>query len=124
MTQMHHDNLANTLRLVVSACSCQAAAQDHPQAPRRALHPAPAALQQDETWEIFPEARRCEKHVTHACHMHEPGPDARIWTCDVWWTAHVGAAHMCNVVLCIRLSNTRPPGPTAIAAIHLYRVAA
>ena len=27
MTQMRHDNLANTLRLVVSACSCQSAAE-------------------------------------------------------------------------------------------------
>ena len=27
MRQMRHDNLANTLRLVVSACSCQSAAE-------------------------------------------------------------------------------------------------
>ena len=27
MTQMRHDNLANALRLVVSACSCQSAAE-------------------------------------------------------------------------------------------------
>ena len=27
MAQMHHDNLANALRLVVSACSCQSAAE-------------------------------------------------------------------------------------------------
>ena len=27
MTQMYHDNLANALRLVVSACSCQTAAE-------------------------------------------------------------------------------------------------
>ena len=33
----------------------------------------------------------CEMHVSHACHMHEPGTDARIWTCDVWWAAHLGA---------------------------------
>ena len=31
----------------------------------------------------------CEMHVSHACHMHEPGTDARIWTCDVWWAAHI-----------------------------------
>ena len=29
MTQMRHDNLANDLRLVVSACSCQSAAEPH-----------------------------------------------------------------------------------------------
>ena len=36
----------------------------------------------------------CEMHVSHAFHMHEPGTDARIWTCDVWWAAHIGAAHI------------------------------
>ena len=29
MTQMRHDNLANALRLVVSACSCQLAVEPH-----------------------------------------------------------------------------------------------
>ena len=29
MTQMRHDNLANDLRLIVSACSCQSAAEPH-----------------------------------------------------------------------------------------------
>ena len=43
----------------------------------------------------------CEMHVSHACHMHEPGTDARIWTCDVWW-----AAPICNIVWCICLSST------------------
>ena len=47
----------------------------------------------------------CEMHVSHAFHMHEPGTDARIWTCDVWWAAHIGAAHICNIVWCICLSN-------------------
>ena len=46
-------------------------------------------------------------HVSHACHMHEPGTDARIWTCDVWWAAHIGAAHICNIIWCICLSNTK-----------------
>ena len=50
----------------------------------------------------------CEMHVSHASHMHEPGTDARIWTCDVWWAAHIGAAHICNIVWCICLSNTAP----------------
>ena len=50
----------------------------------------------------------CEMHVSHACHMHEPGTDARIWTCDVWWAALIGAAHICNIVWCICLSNTLP----------------
>ena len=49
----------------------------------------------------------CEMHVSHACHMHEPGTDARIWTCDVWWAAHIGAAHICNMVWCTCLSNTQ-----------------
>ena len=26
--------------------------------------------------------------------MHEPGTDTRIWTCDVWWAARIGAAHV------------------------------
>ena len=49
---------------------------------------------------------RCDMHVSHACHMHEPGTDARIWTCDVWWAPRVGAAHICNIVWCICLSNS------------------
>ena len=49
----------------------------------------------------------CEMHVSHAFHMHEPGTDARIWTCDVRWAAHIGAAHICNIVWCICLSNTK-----------------
>ena len=44
-------------------------------------------------------------HGSLACHMHEPGTDARIWACDVWWAAHIGAAHICNIVWCICLSN-------------------
>ena len=48
----------------------------------------------------------CKMHVSHAFHMHEPGADARIWTCDVWWAAHIGAAHICNIVWCICLSNS------------------
>ena len=44
-------------------------------------------------------------HVSHTFHMHEPGTDARIWTCDVWWAAHIGAAFICNIVWCICLSN-------------------
>ena len=32
MTQMHHDNLTNALRLVVSACSCQSAVEPRYQA--------------------------------------------------------------------------------------------
>ena len=44
----------------------------------------------------------CEMHARHACHMHEPGTDARIWTCDVWWA---GGEHICNEVWCICLSN-------------------
>ena len=47
----------------------------------------------------------CEMHVSHAFHMHEPGTDVRIWTCDVWWAAHIGAAHICNIVWCICLPN-------------------
>ena len=47
-------------------------------------------------------------HVSHASHMHEPGTDARIWTCDVWWAARIGAAHICNIVWCICLSNSKP----------------
>ena len=31
-------------------------------------------------------------HVSHAFHMHEPGTDARIWTCDVWWAAQTTSA--------------------------------
>ena len=38
-------------------------------------------------------------HVSHAFHVHEPGTDARIWA------AHIGAAHICNIVWCICLSN-------------------
>ena len=43
----------------------------------------------------------CEMHVSHAYHMHEPGTDARIWTCDVWWATHIGVAHIRNMVWCI-----------------------
>ena len=47
-------------------------------------------------------------HVGHACYMHEPGTAARIWTCDVWWAARVGAAHIWNIVWCICLyTNSR-----------------
>ena len=46
-------------------------------------------------------------HVSHALHMHEPGTDARIWSCDVWWAAPIGAAHICNIVWCICLSHTQ-----------------
>ena len=48
----------------------------------------------------------CKMHVSHACHMHEPGTDARIWTCDVRWAAHIRDGHTCNIVWCICLSNT------------------
>ena len=37
--------------------------------------------------------------------MHEPGTDARIGTCDVWWAAYIGADHIYNIVWCICLSN-------------------
>ena len=57
-------------------------------------------------------------HVSHAFHMHEPGTDARIWTCDVWWAAHIGAAHICNIVWCICLSN-RPTSEDVIKADSL-----
>ena len=59
----------------------------------------------------------CEMHVSHALHMHEPGTDARIWTCDVWWAAHTGAAHICNIVWCICLSNRRG---AALACVHMH----
>ena len=42
----------------------------------------------------------CHMHVRHACHMHEPGTDARIWICDVWC-----ASHICNILCCICLCN-------------------
>ena len=60
----------------------------------------------------------CEMHVSHACHMHEPGTDVRIWTCDVWCAAPAGAAHICNIAWCICLSHTPsvPPPPPPIAA--------
>ena len=32
----------------------------------------------------------CEMHVSHACQMHEPSTDAGMWTCGVWWAAHIG----------------------------------
>ena len=48
----------------------------------------------------------CEMLVTQARQMHEPGTDAMIWTYDVWWAARIGAAHICNIVWCICLSNT------------------
>ena len=48
----------------------------------------------------------CDMHVSHACHMHKPGTDARIWTCGVWWAARIGAAHICDIVWCICLSNS------------------
>ena len=54
------------------------------------------------------QVRCCEMHEGHACHMHEPGSAARMWTCEVWWAAHIGAAHICNIVWCIRLSNMHP----------------
>ena len=47
-------------------------------------------------------------HVSHAFHMHEPGTDARIWTCDVWWAAHIGAAHICNIVLHTSVTSVYP----------------
>ena len=31
--------------------------------------------------------------------MHEPGTDARIWTCDVWWAAHMPVALHTSVTL-------------------------
>ena len=65
----------------------------------------------------------CEMHVSHACHMHEPGTDARIRTCDLWWAAHIGAAHICNIVWCICLSNkighhARPRRASATAPLR------
>ena len=47
------------------------------------------------------DTERCDMHVRHAYHMHEPGPDVRILTCDVWWASHIGAAHICNIIWCI-----------------------
>ena len=47
--------------------------------------------------------------LVNCCHMHEPGTDARIWTCAAWWAARIGAAHICNIVWCICSSDTTCP---------------
>ena len=62
----------------------------------------------------------CEMHVGHACHMHEPGTTARIWTCDAWWAAHIGAAHICNIVWCICVSNMLPAG-ALLSLVYMMR---
>ena len=67
----------------------------------------------------MPTRECCEMHVSHAFHMHEPGTDARIWTCDVWWAAHIGATHICNIVWCICSSN-KGPSKVSTKSYNMY----